>query len=395
VRRALELAPAAGERWVAGLAAYRLGDHEQAQSFFGSLAQDSTEDPWLRAASGFWAARTAAARNDDVTAKSYLRFAAQFPTTFYGMIADRQVRVLGGAQADTGQIVKASFRSTMDSVFPPVSRPKDVDPELLKFAKREPRAHRAAALVQLGRTEDAREELRAGLALAKSDKERGQWAKLITALGAARMERTVSAPRRVAAGPSEYPVPTLEPANGFTVDKALVYAITYQESRFNPAARSPVGAIGLMQLMPDTAALTAGDDKLKRDTAKIQEPAYNLRLGQDYLTMLMERWTNYDILRTVASYNGGPGSVLKTLERVGANADPLMIIESLPAQETRDYVEKVMAAYWTYRRQWGLDTPTLDALVRGERIIDARLDLVQPDPIGALLTAQAVQAGQP
>jgi soluble lytic murein transglycosylase-like protein len=150
-----------------------------------------------------------------------------------------------------------------------------------------------------------------------------------------------------------------------------------------------------MQLMPDTAALTAGDDKLKRDTAKIQEPAYNLRLGQDYLTMLMERWTSYDILRTVASYNGGPGSVLKTLERVGANADPLMIIESLPAQETRDYVEKVMAAYWTYRRQWGLDTPTLDALVRGERIIDARLDLVQPDPIGALLTAQAVQGGQP
>jgi soluble lytic murein transglycosylase-like protein len=59
---------------------------------------------------------------------------------------------------------------------------------------------------------------------------------------------------------------------------------------------------------------------------------------------------------------------------VGDDADTLLIIECLPALETRNYVEKVMAAYWTYRRLFGEDSKTLDALARGAAFIDARLD---------------------
>jgi hypothetical protein len=110
----------------------------------------------------------------------------------------------------------------------------------------------------------------------------------------------------------------------------------------------------------------------------------------------MQHGVGYDILRTVAAYNGGPGAVLKTIDKLnGDTSDPLMLMECLPAQETRAYVEKVMAAYWTYRRMWGQDTPTLDAVVSGARLIDARLDLTQPDPIGSLLAAQGRQGGQP
>jgi soluble lytic murein transglycosylase-like protein len=184
-------------------------------------------------------------------------------------------------------------------------------------------------------------------------------------------------------------MPALEPAAGFTVDKALVYAIAYQESRFNPGAISPVGAIGLMQLMPETAALASGDTRLKRDFTPLFDPAYNMKVGQDYITYLRDRGVGYDILRTVAAYNGGPGSVMKALSRVGQDADPLLLIESLPAQETRDYVEKVMAAYWSYKRMWGQETKTLDALAGGSHLIDARLDLTVP--VAAPTPEQPVQ----
>ena len=134
------------------------------------------------------------------------------------------------------------------------------------------------------------------------------------------------------------------------------------------------GAVGLMQLMPEAAARAAGDDKLKADMSPMFDPAFNLRVGQDYVTWLMERGVGYDILRTVAAYNGGPGTLLKTAKMVGDEADSLMLIESLPSQETRNYVEKVMAGYWTYRKKFGLDTKTLDALAQGARFVDARLD---------------------
>ena len=395
-QKALQLAPAAGERWVAGLAAYRLGLFDQAQGFFADLARDEAQDPWLRSGAAFWAARTATALGDSAASSVFLRLAAQQPTTFYGMIADRQVRLQQVAAlappADSGKaILRASYVSRPVSIEPQAA----VDPELASFADRNPRAHRAAALVQLGRVEEARQELKAGLRLATNDSDRKTWTALIGALGASPDRPSAGSARRSAVGPSEYPAPALEPKAGFTIDKALVYAIAYQESRFNPAAISPVGAIGMMQLMPESAARATGDTGLKSDPSPLFDAAYNLRAGQDYVTWLMQRGVGYDIFRTVAAYNGGPGSVLKTLDKIGRDPDPLMLIECLPAQETRNYVEKVMAAYWTYRRMWGQDTATLDAVVTGARLIDARLDLVQPDPIGALLSAQGRQTGLP
>ncbi|WP_236627545.1 hypothetical protein [Caulobacter sp. B11] len=82
-----------------------------------------------------------------------------------------------------------------------------------------------------------------------------------------------------------------------------------------------------------------------------------------------------DILRAVAAYNGGPGTLLKVQEQLGADCETLLLIESLPAQETRNYVEKVMASYWTYRRLMGAETRTLDAVASGAREIDFRLDM--------------------
>jgi soluble lytic murein transglycosylase-like protein len=400
VKRAAELAPAAGERWIAGLAAWRMNSYADAFSWFGDLAQDPTEDAWTRSASAFWASRAATMIGEAAEAGRFLQMAAQVGgDTFYGLIASRQIQLQPQvADAGRGQLIRAAWR-------PPVrpqtqvkirefGAPAGPDPELARFTAERPRAHRAAALVQIGRWDEARQELRAGLGFASNDAERDGWLKLIDALEAA------APPKIKAQTPPrpywEYPTPALEPKAGFTVDKALVYAITYQESRFNPQAVSHAGAIGLMQLLPESAARATGDAKLKSQPKRLFDPATNLRAGQDYLTWLMDRGVGYDILRTVAAYNGGPGAVNKALERVGRDDDPLLLIECLPAEETRDYVEKVMTAYWSYKKLWGQETRTLDALAGGARIIDARMDLPQaPSPAagGTELSAQSLHIG--
>ncbi len=171
----------------------------------------------------------------------------------------------------------------------------------------------------------------------------------------------------------DYPTPPLDPVGGFTVDKALVYAMTRQESRFDPFATSPAGAVGLMQLMPRTAAAAAGDDKLAADPTPLYDPSFNLRVGQDYLDVLLTRLTGGDLLQAIAAYNGGYRAVQRTLQVVG-DKDPLMFIESLPAAETRGYVEKVMAGYWIYRRMFGEKVRALDALAAGATILQAKLE---------------------
>jgi soluble lytic murein transglycosylase-like protein len=368
VKRALQLAPAAGDTWIAGLSAYRLKQYALAESYFDQVAQDQQQDAWLRAGGAYWAARSAEAAGDTARAEGHLRAAAAFPDTFYGMIAQRRTRLTDAERAAAlsqaqpqGGVILAAYSGPTGA--------------LTKFIRSDPRAHRAAALAQINRPADAGLELRAGLALARTAAEREQWTALILALSGplTTAESTVQAAARVA-NMIEYPAPPLEPRSGFTINKALVYAIVRQESRFNPMAVSPSGAVGLMQLMPEAAARAAGDDKLKTDMSPLFDPAFNLRVGQDYVTWLMERGVGYDILRTVAAYNGGPGTLLKTAAQLGGDADSLLVIECLPALETRNYVEKVMAGYWSYRSQFGQQSPTLDAVAKGAKFVDARLD---------------------
>lgn len=366
VARGFELAVASGERWVAGMAAYRLGRFEEAEGFFSAVARDDSEGEWLRAAGGFWAARAAAKGADDGRSLAHLRVAAQHPATFYGMIAERRLSLLGGA---TG--ARLSEAPARRHILPAANAGDSVD--LLRFAKTDRRAHRAVALSQLGFALEAGLEIRAGLMLARDAQERRRWTTLALALNAPVGGEAGGLDGQVRTA-FAYPTPPLEPKWGFTIDKALVYAIVHQESRFNPAAVSPAGAVGLMQLMPDAAARAAGDDKLRQDMTPLFDPAFNLRVGQDYLTWLMERGVGYDLLQVVAAYNGGPGTLQKTLAALGDQADSLLVIENLPSVETRNYVEKVVAAYWAYRSHFGKACKTLDAAAQGARIIDARLD---------------------
>jgi soluble lytic murein transglycosylase-like protein len=308
IERAYPMAVEAGERWVAGLAAYRLQNYSDAFSRFQSVAEDAAEDSWTRAGAAYWAARAAVAAGLDSLERPYLQMAADRPWTFYGMIAERQL----------GLAPTVSFAQPVVAPDVRLAEAGDV----------------LAQLIRVASTETAVS---------------GQMAPIADIDGFR---------------PADYPSPDLAPLGGFTIDPALVYALVRQESRFNPLAISSAGAVGLMQMLPSSAAFLAGDDKLN-DRTVLQDGALNLRLGQDYLTYLSQGIVGDNMLLVIAAYNGGPGAVQKTYERVGRDADPLMLIESLPAKETREYVEKVMAGYWIYRRQFGEDTPSLDALASG------------------------------
>jgi soluble lytic murein transglycosylase-like protein len=381
VRKALTLAAPSGERWIAGLAAYRLDRFSDARAQFAALAHDKAVDPWLRSAAAFWAARSATRAGADGEARTYLKLAADTPQTFYGMIAERQLALAG---------IEVAF----DPIAELISRTNGEGADrlaLASFAAGDARARRAAALAQLGRIGDAADELRTGLALAKTEKARENWMGLALVLNpqisAGRaLGITNAAAQRPEYG--AYPLPALAPKGGFTLDPALVYALVRQESGFNPMAVSHAGAVGLMQLMPVAAARAAGDDKLLADMSPLFDPAMNLRVGQDYFTWLMERGLNdYDLLRAVAAYNGGPGTLTRVIQQLGPDADSLLLIESLPALETRNYVEKVTAAYWAYRRLFGLPSGTLDALATGARTADIRLDVKAELPSAAVPAA--------
>jgi soluble lytic murein transglycosylase-like protein len=367
VAKALQLAKASGERWIAGLASYRMGQHAQAQDYFNQVASDESQDDWLRAAGSFWAARAASLAGRSGDARTLMIQAAHSPNTFYGMIAARQLALAGVAVQDDPDDPIAALISRFSYDGP------DVD-SLSHLLTGDQRARRAAALAQIGRWAEAGQELRAGLSLANDDpKARGDWTDLALALNEKAPLNAGRAVKRV--GGEDYPLPPLEPKGGFTIHKAMVYALVRQESRFDPYAVSGAGAVGLMQLMPIAAARAAGDDKLLADNSPLLDPGFNLRVGQDYFTWLMDRGLQSpDVLRAVAAYNGGPGTLLKLQQQLGADCDSLLLIESLPAQETRNYVEKVMASYWTYRKLMGAETQTLDAVASGARVIDFRLD---------------------
>ena len=143
-----------------------------------------------------------------------------------------------------------------------------------------------------------------------------------------------------------------------------MYALTRLESNFNTAAVSPVGARGLMQIMPMTAQYIAGDASL--GGFRLHEPALNLELGQRYVAYLAaQEGIRGDLIRILASYNSGPGSFARWAASVRDGGDPLLFIEAIPIPETRGYVQHALAYTWIYAARLGLPAPSLPELAAG------------------------------
>jgi soluble lytic murein transglycosylase len=136
------------------------------------------------------------------------------------------------------------------------------------------------------------------------------------------------------------------------VDPALVHSLSRQESEFNAGAKSPVGASGLMQLMPRTAKAVAKAYKVKFQAAQLTNPAYNMQLGEAHLGDLIDSYRGSYFL-ALAAYNAGGGRVQEWMKAFGdprnADVDPIDWIERIPFTETREYVMKIMETVQLYR----------------------------------------------
>ena len=143
-------------------------------------------------------------------------------------------------------------------------------------------------------------------------------------------------------------------ARAGALDPAWVYAVIRQESGFRPTARSPVGALGLMQIMPATGRQIARELRdASADDPPLLQPETNIRYGVHYLRRMLERLQDNPVLAT-AAYNAGPSKVARWLP-VGAAAPADVWVETIPYRETRAYVQRVMEYAAIYQRR--LDSP--------------------------------------
>ena len=156
------------------------------------------------------------------------------------------------------------------------------------------------------------------------------------------------------------------------LDPALLLATARQESRFRPAQRSVVGALGLLQLMPTTAAQLMDSASIPTELAdqdletQLLDAETNANLGARYLAQQLRDWQQQPIL-AIASYNAGPGAVA-SWGMDGLEEQPELWIEAIPYDETRIYVKTVLGSWWAYSCLHG--TPCLQT---------AEAEMVQDD----------------
>ncbi|WP_224982650.1 lytic transglycosylase domain-containing protein [Geomonas agri] len=311
--------------WEAAWCSYQAHDYQEAATQFRKLAE--RED--LRDKALYWLARALTLTGDDKGAQSVLAtLAAEFPLGYYALISNQ---FLGG-----------------EALPQPPKNLAEVLPMPAGF-------EREKALITLGLFEEAAREL----SLSKKGKNPAGIARLYLEMGnynGAFHTMANDKPRR---GDKDnatvlgvtYPLAfrddVAKSAAAHAVPESLVYAVMRTESNYFPAALSPVGAVGLMQIMPSTAeAMSKGDSK------RLTSPDLNIKLGTRHLKDLLELYDR-NLTLTVAAYNAGSGNV-KRWQKAYGDLPQDEFVESIPFRETREYVKKVVSSMQMYQRLYRL-----------------------------------------
>jgi len=148
-------------------------------------------------------------------------------------------------------------------------------------------------------------------------------------------------------------------AKATNIKTTLLFAIARQESAFAHYARSPAGAIGLMQLMPATAKQTARKIGMKYRRSDLLEPHKNITLGSNYLNQLLKQFNGNRFL-AAAAYNAGPHRVSRWLKDSDNNLPFDVWIETIPYRETRGYVKNVLEYSVIYAYRMGSKTSLMN-----------------------------------
>lgn len=308
-------------------AALRVGDWATVKGTIAGMdAKDQREPTWR-----YWLARSEAALGNTAVAAE-LRNGLARDTGFYSLLAAEESGV----------------------PFEPLWKGwKPNEQDLANFAAR-PGIARSLALYRLDLRNEGLREWQA--AIRNFDDQ--------SLLIAAEVARTHGVPDRAISAASRtlvmhdftqrFPMPhrneLIPQAKNWGLDEAWVYGLIRQESRFMADAKSRVGAAGLMQLMPATARWAATRVGLPAQAAKnLTDVPVNLALGTFYLKHVLDD-LGHPVLAT-AAYNAGPGRARRW--RAESVLDGAIYAETIPFNETRDYVKNVMANTWYYARQNG------------------------------------------
>jgi len=328
--------------WDAGFAAFRMGNYEDAAKRFEILAQAANVPNYTRAAAAFWASRAYLRLGDPQRVITLLTAAAREKPTFYGVIAEK---ILG--------------QDTQTGFVDPVLTAADFQAIMAV-----PSAHRAVALMQVGEDRaSVPQELNRAFGASDGSHDMG-YAALARRMNVPNIELRASETEsaRGIQLTGLYPVPQYKPEGGYTIDPSLVLAFIRIESRFQADAVSPMGARGLMQLMPATAAKVGGEGAV----SQLNDPSYNMSLGQRYIAQLLDQYSG-NLVQVPSAYNAGPLKLAGWINaRAGKEDDALIFIESIRVSETRSYVKRLLMYHWMYSRRMGQPTPSLDQTVSGQ-----------------------------
>ncbi len=318
--------------WMAGyIALTRLDDPKTAITHFERF-QSLVFTPISLGRAGYWLGRARAAAGDRSGASAAFRAAAAWQTSFYGQLAAERIGV--GFDPDL-----AHDHPAPDWRGDPATQAPLVQAGLLFALAGDDRWAgvflRAAAAGQPAATRAAIAQMAIDIGLPHMG---------------IRVAKDAATDRLVLPG-QYYPLNAIARAP-WPVPTELALAIARQESEMNPAAISDAGARGLMQLMPDTARHVAGIEGLPYQGADLTgDPLYNARLGTAYLAQLLSEFDGSYVL-TAAAYNAGPNRVRQWIAQFGdprAGTDPVAWIESIPYEETRNYVMRVLEGMQIYR----------------------------------------------
>ncbi|MDP3853546.1 lytic transglycosylase domain-containing protein [Phenylobacterium sp.] len=323
---------AADAEFYAGwLALNRLRNPAQADIHFANLEVIGSS-PITKGRALYWRGRTAEAAGDRAKADAFYGAAARHNTTFYGLLAGEKV---GGGRLTLGQ------------------DPAVTQADRARFEARE--SVRAARLLyEMGDKDRFRAFVLALDDVLPTAEEQALLVDLARGYGdqdtSMKVVRTAAQRGFILPGRG-YPVRTPPQVMG-APETALTLGITRQESGFDPMVRSGVGARGMMQLMPATAAMTARKVGLTYAPSMLDDPDYNMQLGQAYLGQMVGTFSgSYPM--AIAAYNAGPGRPSQWIafcgDPRGGGTDPVDFIECIPFSETRNYVMRVMEGMQVYR----------------------------------------------
>lgn len=333
--------------WIAGLISWKQKNYKAAYGYFKNAASSEYASTWMLSSAAYWSARAAKASGNRRDARQWLQKAAAQPRTFYGLVAARSL----------GHDLEFEWNIP------------DLRANYIASLQKEPAGRRALALLDAGKPDMAESELKTIHPKGNKDLEMALIAVASHAHLPALSMRVAGILPTAQANAALYPIAPWKLNHTTGVDRALVSAFIRQESKFDPYVRNrSSGAVGLMQLMPRTASSLS---KINFDNSNIHmlmKPEVNVALGQQYIAKLLNRGDiDNNLFYLAAAYNAGPGNLKKWLKsNPEAATDPLLFIESIPVNETRGFVQRVLSNYWMYSMRLGQDTPTLDMVADGK-----------------------------